>query len=278
MTMYKYIASDRLDILRNLLIRFTQPTALNDPFEFRPLVSGFRRPDVAAKDLAEELERQLPAEISKYQAVMNATDRALFPQLANQLKPAMVAQAMELIEEVFPTLKESLFAKLGGALGILSLTEDPNSLLMWAHYASNHTGFVLVFDESHPWFSAKVAPTDEFHHLQKVSYLDQPTSPYLSELSGRDVFYSKLKQWEYEREWRIIRPLTEASRQIGDEVYLFDVPAQSLRGVILGIRTTATARAELSAILSADSKLSHIRKFQARISPGTNTIEVLPDD
>jgi hypothetical protein len=31
---YKYVTPERVDILRNSSIRFTQPIALNDPFEF----------------------------------------------------------------------------------------------------------------------------------------------------------------------------------------------------------------------------------------------------
>lgn len=34
--MYKYGTPERLDVLRNALIRYTQPAALNDPFELRP--------------------------------------------------------------------------------------------------------------------------------------------------------------------------------------------------------------------------------------------------
>ena len=33
---YKYVPAERIDILRNRLIRFTQPLALNDPFEAKP--------------------------------------------------------------------------------------------------------------------------------------------------------------------------------------------------------------------------------------------------
>src|SRR5690242_18055193 len=36
MTLFKYVHSDRVDIIRNLEIRFTQPDALNDPFELQP--------------------------------------------------------------------------------------------------------------------------------------------------------------------------------------------------------------------------------------------------
>jgi hypothetical protein len=276
MSLYKYVTPDRLDVLGNLLIRFTQPTALNDPFELRPLVSGFRPPDVAAKDLAAELERQLPQEIAKYQAILNPAQAALLPVLANQLKSAMVGQAIEQIDAFFPTLKKSLFDMLGSSLGILSLSEVPDNLLMWAHYAANHTGFVIEFDDKHAWFWAKLAETDEFRHLRKVSYLDKPPSPYLAEWKGHDVFYSKLKMWEYEQEWRVIRPLQEASKRIGDDIYLFEVPPECIRSVIRGIKTSSDAGAELSTILKADPKLAHVRESQAQLSTRANTIEIVP--
>lgn len=41
---------------------------------------------------------------------------------------------------------------LGQALGIFSLTEDPTHPLMWSHYASQHYGVVVEFDEKHRWF------------------------------------------------------------------------------------------------------------------------------
>ena len=36
MVFYKYVSAERIDILQNRLIRFTQPNAMNDPFEARP--------------------------------------------------------------------------------------------------------------------------------------------------------------------------------------------------------------------------------------------------
>ena len=36
MIFYKYLPPERINILQNRLIRFTQPSALNDPFEGRP--------------------------------------------------------------------------------------------------------------------------------------------------------------------------------------------------------------------------------------------------
>ena len=35
--LYKYLSPERIDVLQNKQIRFTQPEALNDPFELKPL-------------------------------------------------------------------------------------------------------------------------------------------------------------------------------------------------------------------------------------------------
>jgi hypothetical protein len=37
--LYKYLSKDRVDVLQNLKIRFSQPQALNDPFESLPLIN-----------------------------------------------------------------------------------------------------------------------------------------------------------------------------------------------------------------------------------------------
>jgi hypothetical protein len=42
MIVYKYLHSDRIDVLENAAIRFTQPAALNDPFETMPCFTEFK--------------------------------------------------------------------------------------------------------------------------------------------------------------------------------------------------------------------------------------------
>lgn len=38
--LYKYLPDNRLDVVKNLKIRFTQPISLNDPFEGLPLIEA----------------------------------------------------------------------------------------------------------------------------------------------------------------------------------------------------------------------------------------------
>ena len=41
--------------------------------------------------------------------------------------------------------------------------EAADSFLMWGHYTSNHTGFVLEFDDQHPWFTDHLPVEGEPH-------------------------------------------------------------------------------------------------------------------
>ena len=38
MPLYKYVTAERIDVLQNELIRFSQPSALNDPWDLSPHV------------------------------------------------------------------------------------------------------------------------------------------------------------------------------------------------------------------------------------------------
>ena len=105
---------------------------------------------------------------------------------------------------------------------------------MWCRYACGHTGFVLEFDEKHPWFCARTSEKDDTHEIRKVNYVDKPSSPYLAELDVHEVLYSKRGVWACEREWRIIRPFVESVEQIGNDIHLFDVPSSALTGVVIG--------------------------------------------
>ncbi|WP_186451217.1 hypothetical protein [Sporomusa sp. KB1] len=37
--MHKYLAPDRIDVLRNCMVRYTQPEAFNDLFEDKPYIA-----------------------------------------------------------------------------------------------------------------------------------------------------------------------------------------------------------------------------------------------
>jgi hypothetical protein len=146
---------------------------------------------------------------------------------------------------------------------------------MWTHYAANHTGFVLEFDDGHRWFWAQRPEGDDCGTLRKVSYADQPSSDYLAELKAHEVFYTKGKKWEYEREWRIIRPLAESSTSPSEGIFLFDLPADVITGAIAGLRTNDETSQQLRDIRQRNSQFAHFRTGRISEVKNSNALQVV---
>ncbi len=276
MSLYKYVSPKRLDIIRDLRIRFTQPGAQNDPFELRPMVNGFRSAEVArqalAKPVSEEWNRQFSERVLKPfgSQVVDEIERK-FPAYLAALKEAALPKA---VIESDQAARDGINRRLN-TLGIFSLSETPSDVLMWAHYAANHTGFILEFDDRHSWFWTQRPEGDDCGNLRRVSYSDQPSSPYLADLKAHEVFYTKGKNWEYEREWRIIRPLAESSAHIGEDIFLFDLPATLITGVVAGLRTRNESLQELQGLLQSNPRFTHLRTGRIMEGKNSNALEVV---
>jgi Protein of unknown function (DUF2971) len=147
-------------------------------------------------------------------------------------------------------------------LGIFCLTEEPLNLLMWAHYGEHHRGVVVEFDETHPFFDRRKGPTDDLRHFRKVEYNDMRPSIFLSRSDAIQVFYTKSREWEYEREWRLITPLPDATTQVqtsGLPIALFEVPGGAMRSVLTGSRINHNTTLELTRLIRSQTSLRHIK-------------------
>jgi hypothetical protein len=280
---------------KTLRVRFTQPSDLNDPFELRPFI------DFEAT--AEELHEVVGAKVTKMYATaddalsMMEKQQASDPNYPKMLVPIpvfrkMIAanpllgeQFMELLSqdkaEVLEPLRKAAvweaqwekFRQIFGQFfGIFSLTEDPVHILMWSHYASQHSGIAVEFDELHPWFDQKLALNDEFRHLVQVAYVKNPSSHKLSALSGAEVLYTKADEWAYEREWRIVLPLKNGT-EVSPGKFCFDVPASAVRSIIFGCRTTPALEKEIRDSITANPALNHVC-FGKVVLKGSGKIEI----
>lgn len=246
--------------------------ALNDPFELRPVVRGLKDIASTTQLLSDQYDRaDLPEEFQRFAHQLNLA----VPELKDGLKANVVAGAVGIFNQFSPSMVELVLESLGTKLGILSLSETRSSPVMWAHYAADHSGFLIVFDERSPWFWAKKGDLDEFRHIRKVTYLEMSRPGYPADVGAQELFYSKLSEWKYEREWRIIRPLAESSSRLGD-IYLFDVPADSIKGVVLGFRANDALATALRSAVRDNPSLRHISVGQAVLSKNSNSIEINP--
>lgn len=174
---------------------------------------------------------------------------------------------LNLMQEFAPITQNLLTQKFNGLLGVLSFSEVPDSLLMWSHYGVSHSGFVLAFDAKHSYFHEEKGPEDEFRHLRRVVYRDVRPSATLVELNGVDMFLVKSIHWSYEREWRIIRPLSDADIVHSSNpfnVHLFRYPPSSLQAVIIGARASDKTIQSIASTIRTNKLLSHVRLKRAK--------------
>lgn len=111
-----------------------------------------------------------------------------------------------------------------------ALSESPDQILMWSHYAKAHTGFVIEFE-----FPELL----NNHHLQKVSYLTSLPNFDLEKFGNFIVgdrnlmgyvfqdFSLKSAEWSYEREWRIWRKYPT----------YYHYKAENVKGIYFGVNT-----------------------------------------
>lgn len=239
MTLYKYLHSDRIDVLENNCIRYTQPADLNDPFEMTPAIEKLATSEYVEQWQKENLERTIEREIrQRFPASQYPIAKAFFQQNKASFMDEFhreFGSYMEMANSRTPDMFHDLIkSKLLPTIGVLSLTERSDNLLMWSHYAEQHRGFVLAVDEQHPAISNRRSDEDEFYHPRKVEYSDRKTIVSLADVDGPSLLLRKSLDWEYEDEWRVIKPLDDADKVISNSIHLFDLPAAAIEGVILG--------------------------------------------
>jgi hypothetical protein len=127
-------------------------------------------------------------------------------------------------------------------LGILSLTSDPENVVMWAHYAENNAGVCVGIEVGHAFFN-DYKPT--FWEPASDTRLFQPKPITYSRLRPtygeatplgyvEKAFFTKYEPWSYEQEYRILRPIDDCDKS--GTVPLYSIPNILIKEIILGIK------------------------------------------
>jgi hypothetical protein len=146
--------------------------------------------------------------------------------------------------------KESTFTRMTAdivseksRIGICCFSDTHDNELMWAHYGSNYSGVCVGY---RPGPLIRGLPDNL--HLARVSYGIEP--PVLSandvataQTAALKILSHKKASWTYEREWRVLAPLSErnsngqrydiASKGCVREVYLGSRISPEHRGMIM---------------------------------------------
>jgi hypothetical protein len=291
-------------VLTHRRIRFTNPVDFNDPFELAPSIEGavdgraterlLREPfETFANDPTVGREHYSKA-LAPLSAALGVDAAELFPfeEQVNAMMPELPAMFRAIVGQlntgIADTFYSELRSRIGRSVGILSLSEVPDSLLMWAHYAAEHRGFAIGFDTTHEFFNRTLHPSDPARSLRPVEYVtDRPrrailTDPvdegrFLVELA-RDFFLVKSPDWSYEREWRMLLPSSAAETRVASndqELLLYDLPPETIAEVVVGVRATTGLRVAVAEAL-AHPELAQVTLRNAQLNPFAFRVDLGP--
>jgi hypothetical protein len=177
--LYKYYAIEPWlpDLLAGNSLQFSSRTTFNDPMDSRP---GFRWEVETQKGLAHAKDK--------------VKRTGLAPAARVQLLQKLVRQHSK------PRPFDKIDINTGfDQIGILSLAERWDNMLLWAHYGKMHRGICIGFRTG----------IDVFQEARRVLYSDD--QPVILRPSDDDVtivnkaFFTKARCWDYEEEWRILK-------------------------------------------------------------------------
>ncbi len=268
MILYKYLSSNRVDVFLNCKIRYTQLGDFNDPYELNPHIDAIVGKEEIIKLTQANLPKLVEEEYEKHPIVHTLISKAEFLELA-ELQENSVLKSMTILEPlILKLLPSSLQNVFNSSIGALSLSEDPKNELMWSHYAEEHRGYILGFDSTHSYFNQPVSGSDELRYLRKINYTKTRPNINLMNTNGVELFLTKSINWQYELEWRIIRPFTEATEVLDKNpypIYLFSFPEKAFSEVILGFRMSDEKKKIIQHKLANDDNYSHIKLYQAQL-------------
>lgn len=252
MMIYRFIGNESftLSTLRNGQLWFSKVEDFNDPFEwiFRYCINPERDKD-AIRQYVNETTISLPLEERniRYQSYIE-----------NHL----------VLENYFNRAFERFYIK-----GVCCFTEKENliNVLMWSYYANSHKGISLGFDDK----EIKLEHIENFKNgccifepsLKRVVYGNHKRciNPFDKNRPNiLDTNYMKSKDWEYEKEVRIVSP----------KFGLHSFSKTNLKEIIFGIKTPLSLKESILEIVKNDKEYSNVLIKSCVIASNELTMEV----
>lgn len=247
------------DVLVNRRVHCSDPANLNDPWDCKP---WFREDSLDDPATLEEFVRF----VCSLQPQGKSMSQKEILEARTQLE-----QNPQLRREILEDTARKSFASIPRRWRIYCLTPQPDSILMWSHYAENHRGISLEFSAANQMFGS----AEEVRY--ESSYPRWTPQACLTE--GARVLLTKSDAWRYEQEFRIIafgeevdESLKEHPLAVKDGFLKF--PPKALNAVIVGCNADYETIKSLVESTAPDVRVKRaIRSpagYQIHISDGTS--------
>jgi hypothetical protein len=242
--LYKFFPPERIHVLRDCRVRFSQRAVFPDKNELQPEVAAFGTEEEIRLFIELEPERNLTPSLKKLIVKRILTLPGEHRRLIEITKAA---------------------SKSPDQFGIFCLTEDPNEPKMWAEYANSGRGFVLAIDTTTAAFDCLKDPGK----LGQVQYSDEPLGTLLGSY-GVGTFFRKRAEYRHEREWRSVRGLQHLTCVPDSEppLYLASLDPASVKHIL--IREECAVREEIVDLLKNNAKYNHVKVIPQHTTPLTS--------
>jgi len=216
----------------NQKLRLSQPGALNDPYECLPDFSEAQTPKFSLSRKDQKLLDRKIKEDNGYSYLEMQKVRA-------RAKAKIRGERRDHPEIEQEALFKSYTSLADQSFGILSLSSSWKNAVMWAHYAQQHTGFVLGFHKNHPALN-NLPILEVDYKYERFKFLGDPSNRDDLNHQINSIIKTKSDSWEYEKEWRLIgailtlETLSESQPTNKLSILGLSFPYQALAEVVLG--------------------------------------------
>lgn len=288
-TLYKYMTVEAAkQVLSSRRVRFSSPLTFNDPYDcqWNPLwwmqTDELHDGRLALLRTAIHDPATLPADagLDVRSALLRCARRRLVDDSGTPTDSSDKL-ARSLCRSLAPGTRVTLpyWNHVIGRFRVFCLAAECDSILMWSHYAKQHSGVVLGFatDVLQQAWDLRAMPVqyhdrwpdtegkDTFNEI--VSFDRAVDLPYSQ--AAASLMTIKATSWRYEREWRYFF-LDDTE---DDKHTLIDFPGSSLETVVVGARCANSDAANITESARQANKSVSIRG--AKIKSGEFRISIL---
>lgn len=262
--LYKYSSERGLAILETLDLKITPPNAFNDPFEFTPHI-------ICSNPMARAVRMLRSNKYLKgiYEIMKGAGRfRGSFNDFKFRVKyhgPDAARELATLIPLSARLTQEGFLDEISTTEGLLCLSSQSDSILMWGHYCDCHKGIVIGFNSSNTVFDG-VRAVDYVTERVLFDAAWENNDPR-AKTYHHCIVFSKNDDWRYESEFRQIFKLAGLKQkplEKGTMGFFLQLPPKSISKVIIGARSSPDFLKKVQAELSKPH-FSHVKLSRAML-------------
>jgi hypothetical protein len=283
---FKYVTSDTaVKILQNRTFKYSSPFTFNDPFDTQTRLDfGF---DIA--DFFEALNEEVYRLAHDSKEPIGNETNSLFRDIKTawqkiQQSPPKMQMSKNVWQQLIgPSVEETVrianqhiedrnawWQKNSKASKIFCVAESHKNLLMWAHYAQEHTGAVIKL-RCLPKIDTPLCAARNVIYSEKPPVIAE-LNEYVRYITGQgdapaDVYFkmflTKSDHWLYEKEWRVFIPPPSVPTDKNGKEVLFDfIPLypEEIHSVYFGCKMTDQNKKRIAKYLVND--FEHVKKYR----------------